>query len=142
MIAQTPMPGPLGRVIVLAVLPLLMMGHEARACGRKARCPSRYYRPVGPPQATIPYAPITATQPPPAPAVLAATAPAPQPSSEGPQPLYSYQAGQGGRPAYYYTYDSSGKLIVQQWMDWVFRGGRDAGMPRPPMPVVGWFQQP
>lgn len=52
------------------------------------------------------------------------------------QPNYTYDVAQG-QPAYYYTYDSSGKLIIQQWMDWLFRGGRDAGMPRPPLPIIG-----
>lgn len=66
----------------------------------------------------------------------------PQIPPSGVQPRYQYETGTTGQTAYYYTYDSSGKLIVQEWMDWVFRGGREVGMPRPPLPVIGWFQRP
>ena len=67
-----------------------------------------------------------------APPMAAAPAAAP-----GVQPSYDYAAGTNGQPAYYYTYDSSGKLIIAQWMDWVFRGGRAAGEPAPPLPIIG-----
>ncbi len=54
------------------------------------------------------------------------------------QPMHDYTAATTGqRRAYYYSYDSSGKLIIQQWMDFLFRGGKEAGMPRPPLPIVG-----
>ena len=53
------------------------------------------------------------------------------------QPAYEYAAATNGQPAYYYTYDNSGKLIIAQWMDWVFRGGRAAGEPAPPLPIIG-----
>ncbi len=53
------------------------------------------------------------------------------------QPTYEYTAATSGQPAYYYTYDNSGKIIVAQWMDWVFRGGRAAGEPAPPLPLIG-----
>ena len=52
-------------------------------------------------------------------------------------PSYNYQPAMENRAAYYYSYDASGKLIVTQWVDWLFRGGRDAGVPRPPLPVIG-----
>ena len=95
------------------------------------------------PQATYAYSPPVAYAPAPAPAAVAypsngvAEAPA---SAIALQPSYEYQAEPGGRAAYYYTYDNSGKLIIQQWGDWLFRGGREAGMPRPPMPIVGRLQ--
>ena len=52
-------------------------------------------------------------------------------------PTYEYSAVGTGQPAYYYTYDNSGKLIVARWMDWVFRGGAAAGEPAPPLPIIG-----
>ncbi len=53
------------------------------------------------------------------------------------QPLYNYAAADQTRPAYYYSYDNSGKMIVSQWVDFVFRGGKAEGMPRPPLPIIG-----
>ena len=53
------------------------------------------------------------------------------------QPTYNYSAGATGEPAYYYTYDDSGKMVVTQWRDWLFRGGRAAGEPAPPLPIIG-----
>ncbi len=47
----------------------------------------------------------------------------------------------GERQAYYYSYDSSGKLVIKQWMDFLFRGGKEAGMPRPPLPIIGRLQR-
>ena len=55
----------------------------------------------------------------------------------GVQPTYNYTAGATGQPAYYYTYDDSGKMIVTQWRDWLLRGGRAAGEPAPPLPIIG-----
>jgi len=73
-----------------------------------------------------------------APTVAAAPAPAtPPPSVAAVQPTYDYTAAPDGVPAYYYTYDSSGKMVIAQWMDWVFRGGRAAGQPAPPLPIIG-----
>ena len=72
--------------------------------------------------------------PPPAAQAVAPTAITTQAVGAYPQDLAQ------GR-AYYYTYDDSGKLIIQEWMDWVFRGGREAGLPRPPLPVVGYLRR-
>ena len=71
-----------------------------------------------------------------APPVMAAnpSAPTPQPAV---QPAYEYNSGATGEPAYYYTYDESNKLVVTQWRDWLFRGGRMAGEPAPPLPLIG-----
>ena len=55
----------------------------------------------------------------------------------GVQPTYNYAAGANGEPAYYYTYDDSGKMVVTQWRDWLFRGGRANGEPAPPLPIIG-----
>ncbi|MEJ7639641.1 MAG: hypothetical protein WKF75_17125, partial [Singulisphaera sp.] len=69
------------------------------------------------------------------------TPPQPQPATVA-QPLHDYTAATTGeRRAYYYSYDSSGKLIIQQWMDFLFRGGKEAGMPRPPLPLIGRLQR-
>ena len=89
------------------------------------------------PMATYP----TAQLAPAAPAVTIAASPpgavAPTEVASGVQPTYNYAASTSGQPAYYYTYDASGKLIIAQWMDWVFRGGRAAGEPAPPLPIIG-----
>ena len=72
-----------------------------------------------------------------APAVMAAPVATAVPTVAPVQPTYEYAASPNGQPAYYYTYDSSGKMVVAQWMDWVFRGGRAAGEPAPPLPIIG-----
>jgi len=75
--------------------------------------------------ASMPVAPVAATAAPTTTAVAAV------------EPTYDYAAATSEQPAYYYTYDNSGKLIVAQWMDWVFRGGRAAVAPAPPLPIIG-----
>ncbi|MBX9624280.1 MAG: hypothetical protein K2X82_10775 [Gemmataceae bacterium] len=127
--------------LVLTGLAVLMLCDPAAACGRrkKARPAAGCVPPAAPPVCAQPGY-LTATQ-----AVLvpgtagdsvpAAAAVALTPTA-GVEPRYAYNPEPG---AYYYTYDENGKLIVRRWMDWVFRGGREAGMPRPPLPVVGWF---
>ncbi len=116
----------------------------ARRCGHHRIV---YARPVAAPAAYAAAPAVSAPAPaayasPPQPVAQAVAAPsavAPTPAeAPGVQPMYRYAAGEG-TPAYYYTYDSSGKLIVQQWVDWVFRGGKEAGMPRPPLPIIGNF---
>lgn len=126
---------------------LILSGNIASACGHKARrtrrsCPPPPYRQPAQVRQTgyaVPpaYVPQASLAPPP---VAYQPAPARQPAASPVAPTYDYAADGAGRSAYYYTYDSSGKLIIQQWMDFVFRGGKEAGMPRPPLPVIGWFQ--
>jgi hypothetical protein len=133
--------------IVLGIV--LLLGGSARACGRVRRCHARAPIPVVycPPPVPVSM-PTYAAPSPQAVATSPQVAQAPKPvqavqampvAAAGVPPAYRYEASPAGPPAYYYTYDESGKLIVQQWADWVFRGGREAGMPRPPMPVIGWF---
>ncbi len=90
-------------------------------------------------------APLASSYPPPAsspPAIARTLVPPPPQAATGAQPLHDYTAATSGeRRAYYYTYDSSGKLIIQQWMDFLFRGGKEAGMPRPPLPLIGRLQR-
>ena len=81
----------------------------------------------------MPQAPPIAGSPSVAPAVVSA----PADGLVAAQPTYDYNAASMGQPAYYYTYDDSGKMVVAQWMDWVFRGGRAAGEPAPPLPIIG-----
>jgi len=117
----------------------------ARRCGHHRIV---YARPVAAPAAYASAPAVSAALPATYASAPAVYATAPQPVAQavaptpaeapGVQPMYRYAAGEG-TPAYYYTYDSSGKLIVQQWVDWVFRGGKEAGMPRPPLPIIGNF---
>jgi hypothetical protein len=130
--------------IVLGIV--LLLGGSAQACGRGRRCcvgarrhVAYYSQPVLPARPAYLYPAPRPAAPPATQAAPVSVQPATQAAPVSVQPAYRYEAGPTGRPAYYYTYDESGKLIVQQWVDWVFRGGREAGMPRPPMPVIGWF---
>lgn len=140
-----------------ALISLLMVASStpSQACGgRRGRChcSSRaYLAPMAMPTcgpmmtampATMPAMTYGSPQMAAAPAPMTAMAPAPAPmeptvAPAAVQPNYNYTAAPGGQPAYYYTYDNSGKLIVAQWMDWVFRGGRAAGEPAPPLPIIG-----
>ncbi len=127
---------------VLTGLTILTTTPSAQACcGHKLHCHKQrqvcqtsvaptYYQPAttASPQAYA--APQMAA------AAAAPTALAAAPAS-GVQPAYNYEAAPTGQQAYYYTYDSSGKLVIAQWMDWVFRGGRAAGEPAPPLPIIG-----
>ena len=118
----------------------------AEAChGRRARrvayacVPAYTYAPA--PTATYAPAPMMSYAPAPMPTSNDAPVAAAPPSAiAADPPQYQYNAEPGGPPAYYYTYDNSGKLIVVQWMDWLFRGGRRAGMPAPPLPIIGRLQ--
>ena len=129
-------------LIASGLIVLLAATSSPACCGHRSHC--RQHRaatrvayvpatmPVVMPTAPVTYAaPQTAA----APVTVAATAP---PAVV--QPAYNYEAAPAGQPAYYYTYDSSGKLIIAQWMDWVFRGGRAAGEPAPPLPIIGALQ--
>ena len=128
--------------VALALLTMLVSADAANACGRKCgghrrrhqtvAYPMTYASPT--PQAYSTPAPVMAAAPAPAYAASAPVAPATAPS-------YEYTARPEAGGAYYYTYDDSGKLIIQQWGDWLFRGGKDAGMPRPPLPIVGYLQR-
>lgn len=130
-------------VPVLAIL--IMPADEARACGRHCGC--RHGHPRAVVARPYSYAPVAYDPPPPTFVEAPASAPSPayptavrtpQPTPEGgAQPLYTYEASPGNGGAYYYTYDESGKLIIKQWMDWLFRGGRRAGLPAPPPPLIG-----
>lgn len=127
---------------------------ESQACGFRGRCRGHHHAVApmpacGPvvmasaPTAGMPmnYAmPQVSQAPASAPAVAPTPVEAVAPAAVAPaatQPTYDYAAGANGQPAYYYTYDRSGKLIIAQWMDWVFRGGRAAGEPAPPLPIIG-----
>jgi hypothetical protein len=133
--------------VAFGVSVLLLPGTPAGAFGGRwiSRCHS--YQPACPQPVDYPPAQPVAPQPvaydsaqPATPRPLVRQpAPVSQPAPNGVQPLYQYEAGPTGRTAYYYTYDPSGKLIVRRWMDWLYRGGREAGMPPPPLPVIGWF---
>jgi hypothetical protein len=124
-----------------------------RGCGHgHAGRSARVIRPVSPPTivAYQPPAYVMAATPIPTPATpQAATvnpttrvmaAPNAGPIASGGTPAYVYQATPGGSPAYYYTYDKDDRLVPVQWMDWIFRGGREAGEPRPPLPIIGRLQ--
>ena len=137
--------------LVLTGLLLLVIPSVTEACGgRGGRCRGHHHRqmvaapvcspvvmmvaPVASP--TLSYATPQMAQAAPAASVAPVAAGAPVEVAPT-QPAYEYAAAPNGQPAYYYTYDSSGKLIVAQWMDWVFRGGRAAGEPAPPLPIIG-----
>lgn len=124
---------------------LVLAADEARACGRRCGCRRGHFRAVvvqpyadapvayAPQPTTVVEAPTAAASP----AYPVAVRPPQATPAGGVQPLYTYEASPGNGVAYYYTYDESGKLVVRQWMDWLFRGGRRAGMPAPPLPIVG-----
>ncbi len=137
-------------ILTISAVLLLSIG-DAEACGRRrAACGCRHPRSESPQRTATP-APIDYPPPmtyPPAVAYdqmpaapessIAYQTPVPvQSTPTGAQPTYEYDPVGGGQAAYYYTYDNSGKLIVSRWMDWVFRGGRVAGLPAPPLPVIG-----
>jgi len=106
-------------------------GAQPVSCAQPAYAPQMvaYAQPTyASPQ--VAYAQPTYAQP-----ALAAQQPASAPAPVA--PTYNYQPASEDRPAYYYSYDNSGKLIVTQWADWLFRGGKQAGMARPPLPVIG-----
>ena len=136
------------RDLIILGLALLVPTAAASACGRK--CAARHHRRAATcrvvyaaptsytyatPQAAS-HTPLAAS-----PAAAPSLAPAAAPPSPGVVPSYEYPTQPGVAVAYYYTYDDSGKLIIQQWMDFLFRGGKKAGMPRPPLPIVGNFQR-
>jgi len=154
--------------IIVGVI-VLHSGGTAEACGRGRACHARHHRAVcqTPPAAyPVPAYPMSVAQPAAVaspqtayvgPVVTAQPAVSAQPAvtaqpvasqpatvpptpSETTQPRYNYAAADQAQPAYYYTYDNSGKLVVSQWMDFLFRGGRAEGMPRPPLPIVGAFR--
>ena len=120
---------------------------SSEACGLRGRCHGHHRRVMAGPAcapAVTTAAPVAAMSttygtPQTAQAAAAPSAVVAEPAMAAPavQPSYEYAAATNGQPAYYYTYDSSGKLIVAQWMDWVFRGGRAAGEPAPPLPIIG-----
>ena len=134
---------------IVTVIVAVQIGQVAEACGRCRRAhaqprrvacqprqiayqaPMSHATPVASPQMV--YAQPTVSARPPAPVM----ATIPQPASGELLPAYQYTAADQGQPAYYYTYDNSGKLIVSQWVDFLFRGGKAEGMPRPPLPVIG-----
>ncbi len=126
------------KVALLILASLLCSTQAAQACGhkrmhRRCRCASVVAQPVS-------YAPMMVAPASSTPQMAVAPVPAAAPAVAV-TPAYDYQPAIDNRPAYYYSYDSSGKLIVSQWMDWVFRGGREAGMPRPPLPIVGLLRR-
>ena len=97
--------------------------------------PSAYQRqPYAQPAPT--YAP-QAYQPAQPPIPAAPNAVPAQPASPGVAPSYVYTAAPDGPPAYYYSYNDTGELVIKQWMDWVFRGGLASGRPAPPLPIIG-----
>ena len=115
-------------------------GHRARCRGHHHRSTAMISQPMASPVAmpTTYASPQMAQAPASMQVAPVAATPAPTaPVAAGVEPTYDYAAATSGQPAYYYTYDNSGKLIVAQWMDWVFRGGRAAGAPAPPLPIIG-----
>ena len=134
------------RNLALIALALLVPASTASACGRKCGCHHRRHRIAAPSVSYIPASYATPAYVAPAPQgyVQAAPAPAianPAAMAEAPAvvPSYEYPTQPGAGGGYYYTYNDSGKLIIQEWGDWLFRGGRVAGMPRPPLPIIGNF---
>ena len=136
------------RLVLLIGLTILLTSDAAIACGRCRVARAHPRRVVSQPRTVTAYAPAV-TDPSPqvvyAPA-MASAQPVPAPTVGIPAPTsvvtptYTYSAANGESPAYYYSYDNSGKMIVSQWVDWVFRGGRAEGMPRPPLPIIGNFR--
>jgi hypothetical protein len=128
---------------------LLISADTAQACGRRCGCRRRDYsrvvavKQVYGPAVSYYFVPTTDV----ALTVPDNQRPVPVQTSQGPppggaQPLYIYNNTPDDNSAYYYTYDDSGKLVIRQWMDWLFRGGRKAGMPAPPLPIVGRLNKP
>ena len=132
------------KLAILRLAPLLMLtlAVDARACGHRCHCGRARHRVAisAPMTYPPPVAGPVAVAPPPAPAAppMAYAAPAaaavPAPAAAV-QPAYVYRANSGDYQAYYYTYNDNGDLVIRQWMDWLFRGGRQAGLPAPPMPI-------
>jgi hypothetical protein len=124
---------------------LFASADEAQACGRRRRCrcqhnPAVYAQAYSYSPVAYYSQPTTFVEmsPPTAPPASTVEVRAPQVASEtGVHPLYTYQATPENGVAYYYTYNDSGELIIKQWMDWLFRGGRRAGLPAPPLPIIG-----
>ncbi len=126
-------------LLALALL-LCLSATQAQAFGHRGRraraCP--------PPPCSSYAPPIAYSVPPPAasfaPAAPVAMATTPTPMTAAlpvaPSP-YEYTADGQTTPAYFMTTDEAGKPIPVQWRDWLFRGGKEAGMPRPPMPILG-----
>ena len=137
------------RLAILIGSVFFLANDAAEACGRCRVAHSRprrvafqprpiTYGPAATPTPAVAYSPQTASPPMTYAQPVAAPQPAMTPSSPGGvQPTYNYLAANPEAPAYYYTYDNSGKLVVSQWVDWLFRGGRAEGMPRPPLPIIG-----
>jgi hypothetical protein len=136
------------RVLFPVVAILLISADAAQACGRRCGCRRGHARVVAVQQVFNPavsyyvyptsYVASTVPKyPDPDPIEISQG-----PRSGGVQPLYSYDSIPDDNMAYYYTYDDSGKLVIRQWMDWLFRGGRRAGMPAPPLPIVGRLNNP
>ena len=131
--------------LVAALAILVLTAGEARACGRRCGCRRGHPRAV----VARPYSYAPAAYYPQPTALVEAPSPAASPAypaavqappaiPENPvQPLYTYEASPENGVAYYYTYDDSGNLVIKQWMDWLFRGGRRAGLPAPPLPLIG-----
>ena len=132
---------PSGFIVAVVILQAGLVA-EASGCGRMGH--GRHRRVASQPRTTVYRAPLyqsppitspqmTSTQP----TISRAPIASPTPPGEV-QPSYNYaSANQGRQSAYYYTYDNSGKLVVSRWVDYLFRGGRAEGMPRPPLPVIG-----
>ena len=137
-------------VLVPVVAILLLSADAARACGRRCgwrRGHSRVIAVQQVPDPSVSYysfptsyvASTGRTNPDPAPIQIRT----PQaPPTGGVRPLYIYESTPNDTLAYYYSYDESGKLVIRQWMDWLFGGGRRAGMPAPPLPIVGRLTSP
>ena len=139
------------RTTILALIASLLVPiAAAEACGRRLGCRKKQYGPSAarpltytPAPAAAPYPTMYVANPAPSsPTAPTMTARPPQVDPRGVRPTYSYESGPEGAPAYYYAYNDSGELIVKQWMDWLFRGGRAAGMPAPPPPIIGRMLRP